>query len=91
MIEFLNAVPDGVAGMTIVGVMFLSLFTAVYKGIIIPRPIYEERMADKDKQIETLLKAREYDSETIRESNEGLQTIVQMLEGMQQNGGEGSS
>lgn len=83
MAEFFQMAPIGLASLGMVIFILGGIVTAVWKGLLIPRPIHEDRMADKDKENAHLREADKENRETISGFKESNQTIIQLLEGMQ--------
>lgn len=84
MFQFLSSIPPGLTGFFLAAALLAGLFVMLAKGQIIPRVFHEDRMRDKDTQIEILRQTDRENRETIRQSKENDETIIQMLEGLQQ-------
>lgn len=65
--------PGGATG------LLLAVFWMVYTGRLIPRKIHEDRIADKDKQIDLLTRAHDLSSKQVEEMLELSRTTTAVI------------
>lgn len=79
IITILKSLPDGSASVGLVTLLFILLATER----LVTGPAHRRELADKDKQIDILTEADKENRKTILKSKENDKSVVQMLEGIQ--------